>query len=465
MPHTALFKESPMFIQQFFIKGIAHSSYLVGGDETCAIVDPARDVERYIEAARELDLKITHILETHLHADFVSGHLDLAEQTGAKIFAPKAGSCRFDHIPVSEGTRFSIEGMDFSVLETFGHTPDNVTYVVTDNSRGDEPAAIFPGDCLFVGDVGRPDLFPGRAEELASMLYDSLHDKLMPLPDACMVFPAHGAGSLCGKAMGAMRWSTIGYERKNNPALQIRDKDAFIHSMTHDMPPAPDHFSRCSEINRQGPALVRTLPKVVPLKPREFAAKAGSSDTLVLSIRNYATFGGMHVPGSWHIDITGNFSTFAGWALPPEKEILIVTDNLVQAQEAAIMLRRVGLDLTVGYLDGGTHAWVTAGYPVDHVHQLSPEETHEMLKKEDVVLVDVRSKDEYAAGHVEGAINIMVMDLRSRYTELDPARPTIVMCRSGHRSSLASSILKQKGFARVYNAAGGITGYLAAGYR
>ncbi|MDT8357725.1 MAG: MBL fold metallo-hydrolase [Methanomicrobiaceae archaeon] len=454
-----------MFIQQFFIKGIAHSSYLVGGDETCAIVDPARDVERYIEAARDLNLKITHILETHLHADFVSGHVDLAEQTGAKIFAPRAGGCRFDHIPVYEGTRFSLEGMDFSVLETFGHTPDNVTFVVTDRSRGDEPAAAFTGDCLFVGDVGRPDLFPGRAEELASQLFHSLHDKLMLLPDACMVFPAHGAGSLCGKAMGAMRWSTIGYERRHNPALQIRDEEEFIRVMTHDMPPAPDHFSRCSDINRQGPALVRTLPKIVPHKPREFAAKAESSDTIVLSIRNYATFGGMHVPGSWHIDIAGNFSTFAGWALPPDKEILLVTDSPSQAQEAAVMLRRVGLDHTVGYLDGGTHSWVTAGYAVDHVHQLSPDETHEMLKREEVVLVDVRSKDEYAEGHVEGAINIMVMDLRSRYTELDPALPTIVMCRSGHRSSLASSILKQKGFVDVYNAAGGITGYTAAGYR
>ena len=454
-----------MFIQQFFIGGIAHSSYLIGGDQTCAIVDPARDVERYIEAARDLNLKITHILETHLHADFVSGHLDLAEQTGAKIFAPRAGGCRFDHIPVSEGTRFSLEGMDFTVLDTFGHTPDNVTFVVTDRSRGDEPVAAFTGDCLFVGDVGRPDLFPGRAEELASQLFGSLHDKLMLLPDACMVFPAHGAGSLCGKAMGAMRWSTIGYERRHNPALQIKDREAFIRVMTHDMPAAPDHFSRCSDINRQGPALVRTLPKVVPYKPREFAAKAESSDTIVLSIRNYATFGGMHVPGSWHIDIAGNFSTFAGWALPPDREILLVTDNPSQAQEAAVMLRRVGLDHTVGYLDGGTHAWVTAGYPVDHVHQLSPEETHGMLKRKDVVLVDVRSKEEYAEGHVEGAINIMAMDLRSRYTELDPARPTIVMCRSGHRSSLASSILKQKGFVDVYNAAGGITGYTAAGYR
>jgi hydroxyacylglutathione hydrolase len=452
-----------MYIQQFFIPGIAHSSYLVGSTTTCAIIDPARDVDRYLVAAKDLDLEITHILETHLHADFVSGHLDLAEITGAQIFAPEAGKCKFNHVPVREGTQFTIENVQFDVRETFGHTPDNVTYVVTDLARGDDPAAIFPGDTLFVGDVGRPDLFPGRAQELAGMLYDNLHKKILPLPDSCMVFPAHGAGSLCGRSMGAMRWTTVGYERKFNPPLKL-DKEKFIESLTVDMPPAPDHFSRCSEINRQGPALVRTLPEPRPMKPKEFRMLSERDDTIVVSIRNYATFGGQHIPGSYHIDIAGNFSTFAGWVLPPDRDILLVCDGPVQAHNATVMLRRVGLDRTRGYLEGGTHAWVMAGYPTAHVHQLSPQETHEMLEGGDAVLVDVRSRDEYEQFHIKGAVHIMAMDLRTRYTELDPDRPTIVMCRTGHRSSLASSILKQKGFSKVYNAAGGITGYTAAGY-
>ncbi len=453
-----------MFVQQFFIPGIAHSSYIIGGDQTCAIIDPSRDVDHYIAAARELGLDITHILETHLHADFVSGHLDLAEKTGAAIYAPEAGNCAFEHTPVSEGTTFAIEEMRFDVLETFGHTPDNITYVVTDETRGTDPAAVFPGDALFIGDVGRPDLFPGRSAELAGMLFENLHNKILRLPDSCLLFPAHGAGSLCGRAMGAMRFGTIGYERKFNRALQLSDKDMFISALTTGMPPAPDHFARCSEINRKGPALVRTLPTIKPMKPAEFKARAEDENTIILSIRDYATFGGQHIPGSWHIDISGNFSTFAGWVLPPEKDILLVTDNPGQAQEAVVKLRRVGLDRTIGYLEGGTHAWVTAGYPTDHVHQLSPAETHDMLEAGKALLVDVRAEDEYKAFHVEGAVNIMAMDLRTRYTELDPDRPTIVMCRSGHRSSLASSILKQKGFREVYNAAGGMTGYIAAGY-
>lgn len=452
-----------MFIQQFFIPGIAHSSYLVGGNTTCAIIDPSRDIDRYLVTAKELDLEISHILETHLHADFVSGHLDLAEVTGAQIYAPEAGKCKFEHVPVREGTQFTVENVQFDVRETFGHTPDNVTYVVTDLSRGGESTAIFPGDALFVGDVGRPDLFPGRAEELAGMLFDNLHSKILSLPDSCMVFPAHGAGSLCGRSMGAMRWTTLGYERKFNTALNM-DKEEFIKSLTENMPPAPDHFSRCSEINRQGPALIQNLPEPRPMKPKEFRTLAERDDTIVLSIRNYATFGGQHIPGSYHIDFASNFSTFAGWVLPPDRDILLVSDDPEKTRKATLMLRRVGLDRVIGYLEGGTHAWVMAGYPTAHVHQLSPRETHDMLEKGDGILVDVRSSDEYEQFHVKGAVHIMAMDLRTRYTELDPRQPTIVMCRTGHRSSLASSILKQKGFTKVYNAAGGITGYIAAGY-
>ncbi len=453
-----------MVIQQFFIPGIAHSSYLIGASGTCAIIDPARDVDRYLEAAKDLGLMITHILETHLHADFVSGHMDLAEKTGARIYAPKSGSCSFEHEPVGDGTQFSVGGIRFDVLDTPGHTPDGVTYVATDLSRGEEPVAVFPGDTLFVGDVGRPDLFPGQARDLAAHLHESLHTKILTLPDHCMLFPAHGAGSLCGRAMGSMRSSTIGYERRFNGALKIADREEFIRSLTEGMPPAPDHFARCSEINRRGPALVRTLPAIRPMKPAEFRERAAREDTIVLSVNDYASFGGQHVPGSYHIDLGGNFSTFAGWVLPPESEILLVADGPAQAEAAAVMLRRVGLDLTVGYLEGGTHAWAMAGYPTGHVPQVSPAEVHGMIAEGGAALVDVRTPEEYEEDHVAGAVNIMVTDLRERAAGLDPARPVVVMCRTGHRSSLGCSILKQKGFLNVYNAAGGITAYRAAGY-
>jgi glyoxylase-like metal-dependent hydrolase (beta-lactamase superfamily II)/rhodanese-related sulfurtransferase len=454
-----------MIVQQFFVKGLAHSSYVVGGTKACAVVDPRRDVRVYLDAAKSLGMTITHILETHLHADFISGHLDLAEKTGAKIYAPKAGKCMFDHVGLSEGDSFGIEDMVLSVLETPGHTPEHISYVVRDKARGDEPAAVFCGDTLFVGDVGRPDLFPGKARELASSLFDSLHEKFLRLADFCEVYPAHGAGSLCGRAMGAKRTSTIGYEKKYNAALQIKDREEFIKSLTTNMPGAPDHFSRCSAINGRGPTLERDLPIMEELDPVGFNEKAKGRNTVVLDTRSYDSFGGQHVPGSFHIDFAGNFATFAGWILPPEASILLVTRDGEEPSEAAIWLRRVGLDQAVGYLGGGMFAWATAGLPTGHVKQFSVEELHRMGTGErKMAVVDVRSPREYEGFHIEGTLNIPAPDLRTRYKELDPDVPTALVCSTGHRSSLGVSILKQHGFKEVFNVAGGMTGYSAAGY-
>jgi glyoxylase-like metal-dependent hydrolase (beta-lactamase superfamily II)/rhodanese-related sulfurtransferase len=454
-----------MFIQPFFVKGLAHSSYLLGGAGTCAIVDPARDVQMYLDAAKAMGMAITHVLETHLHADFISGHLDLAEATGAAIYAPKAGRCRFKHVPVAEGDAIRIEDLRLDVLETPGHTPEHVSYVVTDLARGREPVAVFCGDTLFVGDVGRPDLFPGKARELASSLFDSLYRRLLKLPAFCEVLPAHGAGSLCGRAMGAKRTSTIGYERRYNAALRIRRRDAFIRSLTTNMPPAPDHFGRCSAINGRGPALVRTLPRPVPMAPAEFDRRRRRRGTAVLDIRDYAAFGGQHVPGAWHIDLGGNFATFAGWVVPPDRDILLVAAGADQAAEAAVWLRRVGLDRAVGYLDGGLFAWAKAGRPTAHVPQISAQELRRMATgKAPLTVLDVRAPREFEAAHIEGAVNIPAPDVRTRSGELRRDVPIVTVCSTGHRSSLAASILKQKGFDHVLNLAGGMTGHAAAGY-
>ena len=454
-----------MIIQQFFIYGLAHSSYLLGGSKTCAVIDPRRDVQIYLDAAKTMGLKITHILETHLHADFISGHLDLAEKTGAKIYAPKMGKCEFDHVGLSEGDAFEIEDMELKVLETPGHTPEHICYVVIDHSRGEDPVALFSGDTLFVGDVGRPDLFPNIAKELASKLYDSLHEKLVKLPDFCELYPAHGAGSLCGRAMSAKRTSTIGYEKKYNYALQIKDKRKFIESLTTEMPEAPDHFSRCSDVNRKGPTLVRNLPACVPIEPTSFSKKAHEKNTVVLDIRPYEAFGGQHIAGSYHIDFGGNFATFAGWIIPPDVNILLGGESPGQAEEAVVWLRRVGLDRTIGFLDGGMYDWAKAGLPTEHVHQLSAEELNKrMLSGPKITLVDVRAKREYQTGHIEGAMNIPGPDLRKRYKELDPKVPVVTICNTGHRSSLGASLLKQHGFKDVSNLAGGMTGYNIAGY-
>jgi len=336
--------------------------------------------------------------------------------------------------------------------------------VVTDTSRGADPVALFSGDALFVGDVGRPDLFPGRARELASLLFDSLHEKILRLPDYCELYPSHGAGSLCGRAMAAKRSSTIGYERRHNPALQIRDREEFIRSLTTEMPAAPDHFSRCSEINRQGPALVDSLPAPEALSPVKFADRAHCGDTVVLDVRSYDAFSGMHIPGSYHIDIGANFSTMAGWTLPPDRDILLVTAASGQVHEAVIGLHRVGLDRTSGYLAGGMTAWGVAGMPISSIPILSPAEADAMVRGDgQATLIDVRSAEEYAELHPEGAINIPAPDLRHRYGEIPRDRPAITICVGGVRASLAASILKMHGHTHVNNIAGGLRGYRAAG--
>jgi len=457
--------EEFMLLKHYFVEKIAHSSYILAGSQACAVIDPRRDSDFYIEEARKMGVDIAYILETHLHADFISGHMDLAKKTGAKIYAPKSGHCDFDHVAVSEGDTFKLEDMELSVLETPGHTPEHIAYVVTDHSRGDGPLGVFVGDTLFVGDVGRPDLFPDIAEELAGKLFHSLHDKLLKLPDHCEVYPAHGAGSLCGRAMGAKYRTTIGYEKQYNPALQIQDKQEFISSLTSNMPPAPDHFSRCSEINRKGPALLEDLPAMRELDPAQFAKYMQDEGTIVLDTRSYDSFGSQHVEGAWHIDFGGNFPTFAGWVLPPDKEILLVSTSYEEALAARTWARRVGIDSITGYLKGGMFMWAVAGHRTTDIHQISAEALHDMVTgSSNIVLLDVRSPKEYADNHIEGAVNIPAPDLRTKYKSLDPSKPTVLICSTGHRSSLGAGLLNQHGFDNVFNVAGGMTGYSAAGY-
>jgi len=454
-----------MLLKHFFLGKIAHSSYMLAGKNSCAIIDPQRDVDIYINEARAQGVEITHILQTHLHADFISGHMDLAKKTGAKIYIAKSAQCTFEHVALEEGDTLEIEDMVLQVLETPGHTPEHLSYVVIDKSRSEAPVGVFVGDTLFVGDVGRPDLFPGKAEELAGKLYHSLHDKLMKLPDYVEVFPAHGAGSLCGRAMGAKWRTTIGYERNFNDTLQIKDKAAFIKSLTEDMPPAPDHFSRCSDINRKGPVIIADLPALEEYSPAEFKAKMNEPDKVILDVRCYHGFASQHLDGAWHLDLNGNFPTFAGWVIPTDKDILLVAEDYKKALEANTWARRVGTDRIVGYLDGGMVAWAAEGLVTSHVGLISAEELHnKLVDQENFVLLDVRAPLEFEEIHIEGAVNIPVADLRSRYKELDPEKTTVIICSSGNRSSLGASILKQYHFQDVINVAGGMTGYSAAGY-
>jgi len=450
-----------MFVRHFFVKGLAHVSYILGGKECCAVIDPKRDIEDYLDAAKEMGYKITHILETHLHADFISGHMDLAKKTGAKIIAPKSAGCKFEHMAVAEGDEFEIEHLKIRVIETPGHTPEGICYIVTDSSRGEEPCGIFSGDTLFVGDVGRPDLFPGRADELTEKLFHSL-EKIMTLPDFVEVYPAHGAGSLCGKAMSAKRTSTIGFERRYNNSLKPKTVEDFKKILLAEMPAAPDHFKRCSATNGAGPAVVEELPHVKALSPKDFH-KLVKDGNLVLDIRSAAAFGGQHIPGSINIDIKGNFSTFAGWLLPVDRPLIIVAETTGDVCHALTQLRRVGIDAVNGWLEGGIGKWATSGLPIDGIKQISVHALKEICNQTDFTLLDVRTKREFETFHIEGVLHIPLPDTRTDYGKIKK-EPVICMCNTGVRSSMAASILKSKGLKEVVNVAGGVTAWAAAGF-
>ena len=446
-----------MYIEQFFEPGLSHSSYLLGALNICAIIDPQRDIDIYTEAARRMGMEITHIMETHLHADFVSGHMDLRGKTGADIYAPESARCKFNHVPVREGSTFDIQNVHIRVIETPGHTPEHISYIVTDTSRGKDPVAIFCGDTLFVADAGRPDLFPGMAEKLAGKLFDSLK-KLKKLPDFTEVYPAHGAGSLCGRTMGSKRSSTIGYEKRHNQPFKMTERKKFIHSLTNDMPAAPDHFARCSDINRDGPGKISQMSDLKILSPVEFRKLARNRNNIVVYGRDYDAFAGQHVPGSYNLDCGGKFSTFAGWVLPPDRKILLVADHPAQARNMAVMLRRVGLDSVIGYLDGSLFEWCKQGFETGHLGIISVPRIFDLIKrKKEIMFVDVRSHDEFQKDHIRGTVNIPAPDLRTRYVELNPEETIYLSCTTGHRSSLAGSILLQHGFTRLVNVAGGLT--------
>lgn len=454
-----------MLLLHFFTENIAHSSYILAGRKTCAVIDPRRDTGVYIDEAHARDLRITLVLETHLHADFISGHMELADQTGAEICAPASGNCAFHHRPVENGDVIELEDMSLTVMETPGHTPEHVCYVVADTSRGEDPVGVFTGDTLFVGDVGRPDLFPDLAEDLAGLLYDSLHDRLMQLPDFCEVYPAHGAGSLCGRAVGAKRRSTIGYEHRYNYALLIGDRSRFIEVLTTGMPPAPDHFQRCSEINRKGPELLKNLPSMDALTPHEFQGRMDAPGSVVLDIRSYDAFDSQHVPGSLSIDFRGNFPTFCGWMVPPRTDVLLVPGNRWEAVEAQTWARRVGVDRISGFLRGEMSSWSMRGFDTSRIEQVSAAGLQDMITAgSPITLLDVRSRAEFLDNHIEGAINIPAPDLRERHAELDPSITTVIICSTGYRSSLGASILETRGFRDIINVSGGMSGYAAAGF-
>ncbi len=455
---------SGMYFRQFYLGCLAHASYMIGSKGEAAVVDPRRDVDTYIDEAREQGLEIKHVIETHLHADFVSGHRELARRTGAKIyFGAKAGA-RFDHVPVREGDEIEIGDVTLRFLETPGHTPESVSVLVIDRSVSDEPKAVLTGDTLFIGDVGRPDLLGAKmsARELAGMLYDSLHGKLLSLPDSVEVYPAHGAGSLCGRNISSEASSTIGQQRQFNYALRPMPKEEFVRMMTTDLPEAPAYFSRDVAINRDGAPELAELPEPAALEPRdvEVLQKKGA---VVLDTRPSAQYGAGHVPGSLHIGLSGQFASWAGALISPRAPIVLVSEEEDQIREARMRLARVGIENVAGYLAGGIFEWDRAGMPLATMEQMSVEELDARIREGRAgKVVDVRRPGEWQAGHIASAVHLPLNTLADNVGELRKDQPLALICAGGYRSSIATSILEQHGFTRVTNVVGGMAAWRGA---
>ncbi|MGH9775178.1 MAG: MBL fold metallo-hydrolase [Candidatus Acidiferrales bacterium] len=453
-----------MYFQQFFLSCLAHASYMIGSEGVAAVVDPQRDVEIYLEDARQQGYRIAHIIETHLHADFVSGHLELAARTGATIHISGRAAATFPHHAVREGDEVRFGRAVLRFLETPGHTIESLCVLVSDLDRSPDPFAVLTGDTLFIGDVGRPDLSPDHTpQQLAAMLYDGLHEKLLRLPDAVEVYPAHGAGSLCGRNISPERRSTIGQERVRNYALQSMSRDAFVRMLTSDLPLRPDYFLRDAELNRGGAAPLAELPPLAGLSPGR-VLDAQYRGAVVLDTRPAADFGTAHVPGAVHIALSGQYASWAGILLGLDSRIVLVAEDPARLEESRMRLARVGIELILGYLEGGVLAWERAGMPLARTPQISVQDLAAAMNDSGFALqvVDVRKLPEWEAGHVEGAV-LMPLDRLSAALPngLDTARPVAVHCKSGYRSSIATSVFRRAGFKEVWNVVGGFDAWLA----
>ena len=451
-----------MYFEQFYLGCLAHASYLLASDGEAVVVDPQRDVELYLKAAADHGLTIRHIFESHLHADFVSGHRELAARTGATIYMGAQAGATFPHVPVSDGFQLKFGQASIRVLETPGHTPESICMVVTDEEKSSEPWAVLTGDTLFIGDVGRPDLSPRHTpKELAGLLYDSLHGKLLTLADNLLVYPAHGAGSLCGKNMRAERSSTIGTERLTNYALQIKSREEFIAQLTSNLPARPEYFLKDAEINRTGAAPLSELPPLRAIAPAELKAMLSAGE-IALDVRANDEFAAGHVPGSVNIALGGQFASWAGTVLGLSAHPVLIVESDEQLEEARLRLTRVGIEVLDGYLAGGVTAWKQAGLPIATISQMTASELVARLKSGGVQILDVRREPEWDAGHIDGANWWPLDNFRVSPPEMDHEAPIAVHCKGGYRSMIASSLLQRAGFKNVINVVGGFDAWQQA---
>lgn len=464
---TSNTKDYNMFLAKRYLPGLAIYTYLVGDDNIgeCAVVDPTRDVEGILRLAEENDLNITHILETHVHADFASGARELKARLNDKPQICASGLGGDEWTPayadrvIQDGEEVSIGQTRLQATHTPGHTHEHITWAVYDESRSSTtPWLLLTGDFLFVGDVGRPDLLGEEAQqELARELYESVFSRLERFPDYVEVFPSHGAGSLCGKAMGSRSSTTLGYERKFNPAFQNAPLDEWVDVLLSGMPIAPNYFRKMKELNQKGPQILgRELPGQTAISPAD-AHRGKCENCLFLDVRPKEAFAGAHVPNSINIPLGDNLPTWAGWVLPYDSPLMIVANDAGEVRDAATHLIRIGLDDICGYLDGGIRDWEQQGYPIQTLDTMSVHDLHERHKGPgELTVLDVRTQEEWDDGHIDGAIHIHGGQLQQRMEEVPRDKPVAVVCGSGYRASIAASFLQRAGYDDVTNIPGGM---------
>lgn len=452
-----------MYFQQFKVEGLGCYSYLIGcpAAGVAFVVDPERHVDRYLETAEREGMRITHIFDTHLHADHISGAVELAAKTGADIYVHPDVQGAYPHKTVRSGDRFAFGVAKIEILETPGHTPNSITIAVADSSRSAETMLLLTGDLLFVGDIGRPDL-AGKdlLEEQVRNLYDSLYVKLSRFGDWVEIYPAHGAGSLCGKGMSSKPMSTLGFERKNNPLLNGMPFEEFRRIMTGGFQLRPPGFVEIVGKNRLTPKAVHSFPEVYRLSVYE-THRLWENGVMLVDVRQATSFGASFIPGSINIGLTPQSATWLGMVVDSGREIVVISEDEADARTAVHQFRRVGFDRILGFMDGGVSNWALAARTLDHLPQLSVQSLDEVLRKyQDHIVLDVRTPEEWDQGHIAGAKHKPISDLvREGFEIQDKKRHVSVICGSGHRSNIAGSFLKAAGYENVYSVIGGMTAW------
>ena len=450
------------FIKPFVDTGLGNSAYLIGSHATKKgiLIDPLRDVDRYLHAASELGLTLTHVLDTHLHADFVSGNLEIANQTGAVIGASAEAEVGFDHQPLTEDSVLDLGAFQIRVMTTPGHTPEHVSFLMVEPD-GKTPSALFSGGALIVGGAARTDLLsPEMTHPLASHLYHTIHDKLLKLPDELNVFPTHGAGSFCVAPASSERTTTIGHERKTNKLAQPQSEAEFIRRTLIGLPAYPTYYKYMRAINQKGGRLLGGVPILKPYSASEVKALMNEG-VVVLDIRHQKAFGAGYIPNSYGIRVDAPLVVWAGWVIPFGSRILLLGESAAEREEATRQLIRIGYDEVLGYLDGGIEAWAKE-YPVETVQSMGPKELRDRLNE--VTLIDVRRASEWDEGHITGAIHFEGGRMAWEELTFPMDKPLAVQCASGNRSMVAISVLKRRGFHNVIQVDGGINKWKMSGF-